>query len=147
MSNIDTEIVLVRLQLINKYYNTLEEFRSTSLDEFLNDFRQQLVVERLLQLMTQAAIDINDHILSKLNPGKSETNFNSFISLGKYGVITVELARQIAPSSGLRNRLVHEYDEIDPRQVFKAISLALQQYPLYVRQVSSYLNSLSQEDG
>lgn len=147
MSNIDTEIVLVRLQLINKYYNTLEEFRSTSLDEFLNDFRQQLVVERLLQLMTQAAIDINEHILSKLNPGKSETNFNSFIILGKYSVITVELARQIAPSSGLRNRLVHEYDEIDPRQVFKAISLALQQYPLYVRQVSSYLNSLNQEDG
>jgi len=147
MSNIDTEIVLVRLQLINKYYNTLEEFRSTSLDEFLNDFRQQLVVERLLQLMTQAAIDINDHILSKLNPGKTETNFNSFISLGKYSVITVELARQIAPSSGLRNRLVHEYDEIDPRQVFKAISFALQQYPLYVRQVNSYLISLSQEDG
>jgi uncharacterized protein YutE (UPF0331/DUF86 family) len=147
MSNIDTEIILVRLQLINKYYNTLEEFNSTSLDEFLNDFRQQLVVERLLQLMTQAAIDINNHILSKLNPGKSETNFNSFISLGKYSVITVELARQIAPSSGLRNRLVHEYDEIDPTEVFKSISLALQQYPLYVRQVSSYLNSLSQEDG
>jgi hypothetical protein len=48
MNNIDTEIILVRLQLINKYYNTLEEFRSTSIDEFLNDFRQQLVVERLL---------------------------------------------------------------------------------------------------
>ncbi|WP_338421198.1 type VII toxin-antitoxin system HepT family RNase toxin [Nostoc parmelioides] len=75
-------------------------------------------------------MDINDHILSKLNPGKSETNFNSFISLGKYGVITPELARQIAPSSGLRNHLVHEYDEIDPQEVFKSISLALQQYPL-----------------
>jgi uncharacterized protein YutE (UPF0331/DUF86 family) len=147
MSNIDPEIVLVRLQLINKYYNTLEEFRSTSLDEFLNDFRQQLVVERLLQLMTQAAIDINDHILSKLNFGKTETNFDSFIILGKYGVIAPELARQIAPSSGLRNRLVHEYDEINPREVFKAISFALQQYPLYVRQVNSYLISLSQEDG
>ncbi|MBD2530087.1 DUF86 domain-containing protein [Nostoc flagelliforme FACHB-838] len=147
MNNIDAEIILVRLKLITKYYNTLEEFKSTSLDEFLNDFRQQLVVERLLQLMTQAAIDINDHILSKLNPGKLETNFNSFISLGKYGVITPELARQIAPSSGLRNRLVHEYDEIDPTEVFKSISLALQQYPLYVRQVNSYLISLSQEDG
>jgi len=147
MSNIDTEIVLVRLKLITKYYNTLEEFSSTSLDEFLNDFRQQLVVERLLQLMAQAAIDINDHILSKLNPGKSETNFDSFISLGKYRVITPELAREIAPSSGLRNRLVHEYDEIDPREVFKSISFALRQYPLYVRQVSSYLISLGQEDG
>ncbi|WP_255427240.1 hypothetical protein [Sphaerospermopsis sp. LEGE 00249] len=45
MSNIDSEIVLSRLRLITKYYNTLEEFRSLSLDEFLADFRQQLIVE------------------------------------------------------------------------------------------------------
>ena len=139
MSNIDPEIVLVRLRLITKYYNTLEEFRSTSLDSFLADFRQQLVVERLLQLMTQAAIDINEHILSKLSPGNSATNFEAFIELSKYEVIAPELARQLAPSAGLRNRLVHEYDDIDPKQVFKAISFALQQYPFYVRQVNNYL--------
>ncbi|MBD2356961.1 DUF86 domain-containing protein [Tolypothrix sp. FACHB-123] len=147
MSNIDPEIVLVRLRFITKYYNTLEEFRATTLDDFLADFRQQLVVERLLQLIAQAAIDINDHILSKLNPGNSNTNFEAFIELGKYGVISPELARQLAPSAGLRNRLVHEYDDIDPQQVFRAISFALQQYPLYVRQVNSYLISLSEENG
>ncbi|MBE9056981.1 DUF86 domain-containing protein [Sphaerospermopsis sp. LEGE 08334] len=146
MSNIDSEIVLSRLRLITKYYNTLEEFRSLSLDEFLADFRQQLIVERLLQLMTQAAIDINDHILSKLNPGKTYTNFEAFIELGKYQILTPELAKQIAPSSGLRNRLVHEYDDIDPNQVFKAISFALQQYPLYVRQINSYLITLEEEN-
>lgn len=146
MSNIDSEIVLSRLRLITKYYNTLEEFRSLSLDEFLADFRQQLIVERLLQLMTQAAIDINDHILSKLNSGNTYTNFEAFIELGKYQILTPELAKQIAPSSGLRNRLVHEYDDIDPNQVFKAISFALQQYPLYVRQINSYLIKLEEEN-
>ncbi|MBD2293101.1 DUF86 domain-containing protein [Anabaena sphaerica FACHB-251] len=147
MNNIDSEIVLARLQLITKYYNTLEEFSSISLDEFLADFRQQLIVERLLQLMTQGAIDINDHILSKFNPGKSYTNFEAFIELGKSQIITSELAKQIAPSSGLRNRLVHEYDDIDPNQVFKAINFALQQYPLYVRQINSYLISLAEDNG
>lgn len=142
MSNIDPEIVLVRLRLITKYYNTLEEFRSTNLDDFLANFHQQLVVERLLQLMTQAAIYINEHILSKLSPGNSATNFEAFIELSKYEVIAPELATQLAPSSGLRNRLVHEYDDIDPKQVFKAISFALQQYPFYVRQINHYLISL-----
>jgi uncharacterized protein YutE (UPF0331/DUF86 family) len=142
MNNIDSEIVLSRLRLITKYYNTLVEFNSLSLDEFLCNFRQQLIVERLLQLITQAAIDINDHILSKLNTGKSYTNFEAFIELGKYQILTPELARQIAPSSGLRNRLVHEYDDIDPNQVFMAISFALQQYPFYVRQINSYLITL-----
>ncbi|BAY20937.1 hypothetical protein NIES2100_06810 [Calothrix sp. NIES-2100] len=147
MSNIDPEIVLVRLKLISKYYNTLQEFSSTSLDEFLADFHQQLIVERLLQLMIQAAIDINEHILSKLSPDNSATNFEAFIELSKYQVIAPELGRQLAPSAGLRNRLVHEYDDIDPKQVFRAISFALQQYPLYVRQINSYLISLSEEDG
>ncbi|ALB43569.1 hypothetical protein AA650_15655 [Anabaena sp. WA102] len=142
----DSEIVLSRLRLITKYYNTLVEFNSLSLDEFLGDFRQQLIVERLLQLMTQAAIDINDHILSKLKSGKSYTNFEAFIELGKYQILTPELAKQIAPSSGLRNRLVHEYDDIDPNQVFMAISFALQQYPLYVRQINSYLITLEEEN-
>ena len=146
MSNIDPEIILVRLRLIAKYYNTLEKFRSTSIDDFLADFHQQLVVERLLQLMTQAAIDINEHILSKLNPGKSETNFDAFIELGQYGVISTELATQLAPSAGLRNRLVHEYDDIDPKQVFKAISFVLELYPLYVRQLNNYLISLDVEN-
>jgi uncharacterized protein YutE (UPF0331/DUF86 family) len=146
MNNIDSEIVLSRLKLITKYYNTLVEFNSLSLDEFLGDFRQQLIVERLLQLMTQAAIDINDHILSKLKSGKSYTNFEAFIELGKYQILTPELAKQIAPSSGLRNRLVHEYDDIDPNQVFMAISFALQQYPLYVRQINSYLITLEEEN-
>jgi uncharacterized protein YutE (UPF0331/DUF86 family) len=66
--------------------------------------------------------------------------------LGKYQILTPELAKQIAPSSGLRNRLVHEYDDIDPNQVFKAISFALQQYPLYVRQINSYLITLEEEN-
>lgn len=147
MSSIDPEIVLVRLRLITKYYNTLEKFRSISLDDFLADFHQQLIVERLLQLITQAAIDINEHILSRLNPGNCITNFEAFIELSKYEIITPELARQLAPSAGLRNRLVHEYDDIDPNQVFLAITFALQQYPMYIRQINSYLISWSQEDG
>ena len=36
---------------------------------------------------------------------------------------------------------------IDPNQVFMAICFALQQYPLYVRQINSYLISLEAENG
>ena len=144
MSNIDSEIVLARLRLIAKYYNTLEQFSDISIDNFLADFNKQLIVERLLQLMIQSAIDINNHILSRLQPDNLVSNFEAFIELAKYDVITEDLARRLAPSAGLRNRLVHEYDDIDSSQVFKAISFALQQYPLYVKQINNYLISLEQ---
>ncbi len=141
MSNIDSEIVLARLSLIAKYYNTLEQFSNITLDDYLADFNKQLIIERLLQLIIQAAIDINYHILSRLQPGNVVSNFEAFIELAKYGVLTEDLAKQLAPSAGLRNRLVHEYDDIDSNQVYKAISFALQQYPLYVNQINNYLIS------
>lgn len=147
MKSIETVIIETRLELISRYLDRLKKSEAINLDDYLNSFDEQLIIERLLQLITQAAIDINDHILSKLTPGKSYTNFEAFIELGKYQIITPELAKQIAPSSGLRNRLVHEYDDIDPNQVFKAISFALQQYPLYIRQIKSYLISLEQDNG
>jgi uncharacterized protein YutE (UPF0331/DUF86 family) len=144
MSQIDPEVILARLRLISKYLETLNEFSALSLDEFLTDFKQQLIVERLLQLMIQAAIDINDHILSKLKPGNTTTNFEAFIELGKYDIINPQLAKQLAPSASLRNRLVHEYGDIDPNQVFTAITFALQQYPLYAEQMRAYLISLEE---
>jgi Protein of unknown function DUF86 len=88
----DLEVALVRLRLISKYVNTLEEFRSISLDEYLDDFRQQLIVERLLQLMTEAATDINKYILVQLHQISPETSGDSFIEAGQQGIITPELA-------------------------------------------------------
>jgi uncharacterized protein YutE (UPF0331/DUF86 family) len=71
MTNIEPVIIETRLELIGRYLDHLKKFAGVSLNDYLSSFEQQLITERLLQLMTQAAIDINDHILSKLNPGKS----------------------------------------------------------------------------
>lgn len=143
MSNIDKAIVAKRVALITQYLESLKKFESKSLEEYLDNFETQMVVERLLQLMTQAAIDINEHILSRINPANSTTNYEAFIEISKYNIINPELAKKLAPSAGLRNRLVHEYDDIDSNQVFGAIKFAIQQYPQYVQQISTYLTSLS----
>ncbi len=46
---------------------------------------------------------------------------------------------QTAPSAGLRNRLVHEYEDINPHIVFQSIRMALEIYPEYIQQVQIYL--------
>ena len=142
MSNIDLEVVLVRLRLIVKYCNTLEEFRSISLDQYLSDFRQQLIVERLLQLIVEAATDINKYLLVQLHQISPATSFDSFSEAGQQGIITQDLAATLARSVGMRNILVHQYKDIDSRIVFSAIPKALEQYQLYIQQISAYLDSL-----
>ncbi len=86
MAEIDPEVVLVKLRLIAKYRNNLEECRSVPLDEYLADFRQQLIVEKYA---------------------------DAFVEAGRQGIITSELAAELVPSAGMRNILVNQYKDID----------------------------------
>lgn len=53
MTNIDKVIVAKSLELITRYLKSLKKFESKSLEEYLGTFETQMVVEKLLQLMTQ----------------------------------------------------------------------------------------------
>jgi len=55
------------------------------------------------------------------------------------GILTPELARSLAPSAGLRNRLVHEYETIGDAKVLAAIGTLSELYPRYVQAVEEYL--------
>ena len=57
------------------------------------------------------------------------------------GVISESLATALRPSIGLRNVLVHEYLEIDLRQVAAAAAEAARDYAAYVRDVSAWARS------
>jgi uncharacterized protein YutE (UPF0331/DUF86 family) len=51
-------------------------------------------------------------------------------------------ARRLAPLAGLRNRRVHECDEIDPSMVFDAVGTASVDIPAYVAAVERYPTGL-----
>ena len=49
-------------------------------------------------------------------------------------------ARHVARSAGLRNRLVHEYEEIDSARVFAALGEALVDIPRYLEAVNRHVS-------
>ena len=65
--------------------------------------------------------------------------YGGFVKLGDLGCPTTELALSLAPSAGLRNRLVHEYESLDDAKVKASIGALRGQYPCYVQSVESYL--------
>jgi uncharacterized protein YutE (UPF0331/DUF86 family) len=144
----DTEVVLVRLRLITKYLNTLaEDFASLTYEDYAGDFRKQLIVERLIRLLVEAASNINIYLLVQLHEISPENTFDSFIQAGRQGILRADLATQIAQSTKMRNILVHQYKDIDKQIVFNAIPKALQQYRLYVEQIRDYLDALEVDNG
>ncbi|HBN96942.1 MAG TPA: hypothetical protein DDZ66_11635 [Firmicutes bacterium] len=66
--------------------------------------------------------------------------FNSFIDLSECDVLEIQFALAIAPSTGLRNRLVHEYEEIDGKVVYESIDVMIDMYNQYMVKVNDVLN-------
>jgi uncharacterized protein YutE (UPF0331/DUF86 family) len=54
-------------------------------------------------------------------------------------VISPELAHALAPAVGLRNRLVHEYEEIDDRIVLGAVGQAQSLFPRFIEEIEGFL--------
>jgi uncharacterized protein YutE (UPF0331/DUF86 family) len=62
------------------------------------------------------------------------------VDLGRLGVLDPGFARRIAGAAGLRNRLVHEYDELDPVKVHEALGTAVADVTEYLDQVRRFLD-------
>jgi uncharacterized protein YutE (UPF0331/DUF86 family) len=139
--SIEPTVVLSRLKFIGDYLRELRRFRSMSLEDYLSSFEQKIIYERIMELIAQAAIDINEHILNRDKNIESVSNKDSFIKAGQYGIVTPELARDLEKSAGLRNILVHRYLEVNYVELFSCLQIALNKYPLYIQQVTEYLNS------
>ncbi|MCT7960198.1 DUF86 domain-containing protein [Laspinema sp. D1] len=136
-----------KILLMLKYIKRLQGFESVTEENYVNDFDLQLISERLIQLLVEAATDINSYLLVELHQVTPSTYFDSFILAGQNGIISQGLAATLSKSAGMRNRLVHQYDEINQRIVFSAIFRALEQYPIFINQVNNYLDSLEVDNG
>ncbi|MEL7037199.1 MAG: DUF86 domain-containing protein [Cyanobacteria bacterium J06592_8] len=144
---IEPTVVFTRLTVISEYLRELKRFESMSLEEYLEQFDQKIISERLLELIIQAALDINEHILKQGFKVEVSTNKESFLKSGECGILTLQLAGELAQSGGLRNILAHQYLNIDHTLLFGHVQKALKQYPLYIQQVTTYLDSLEVNNG
>ncbi|WP_084566080.1 HepT-like ribonuclease domain-containing protein [Halanaerobium kushneri] len=60
----------------------------------------------------------------------------------KSQIVDQKFAEEIAPSAGLRNRLVYEYEEIDDKIVYKNIQKTINSYQKYIRKIENHLKNI-----
>ena len=126
MSPLELAVVQRKLSHLAELLELLRGESTTPLTAYLQDRRQQLLVERLLHLSVEAASDLLEHLLVQERSIKPQTYAETFLLAGQHSLIPMELGQRLIPAAGLRNRLVHDYEAIDPSRVHAAIPLALQ---------------------
>jgi uncharacterized protein YutE (UPF0331/DUF86 family) len=142
MSPVDVEIVKRKLLIIIENLKALEPIVGLGEEDYLKDIYKRKATERLLQELIEAAIDLNLHIIIESGHSLPEDYYESFIRAGELKITSLDLAKKLAPSAGLRNRLVHEYDLLEHSMVLKAVKMAQELYSQYVKEINDYLKLL-----
>lgn len=142
MSPIDAAIVRGKLGRIMTSLDLLRSIRGISLEDYRSRVWERKGVERVLQEAIEAALDINAHVIAERGHEVPNDYYGGFLKLGHLGMLSQELAEALAPSAGLRNRLVHEYDTLDDAKVLAAVGTMLDLYPRYIQAIKAELTKL-----
>ena len=113
-----------------------------SRERYLEDSVNEALAERYLERTIGRMIDINFHLITESGQVPSNDYHESFVRLSTLGVMAADLAKKMAMAAGLRNRIVHEYDDIDPERVYEALPVAVRRIPLYLDHVRRFLEKI-----
>ena len=136
---IDPALVDRKALLITRDLADLGPLATKPLADYLANPLDELVAERLLERVIGRMIDINYHLITESGHAPPADYYASFTQLHMLGVYDAEFGRRIAASTGLRNRIVHEYDALDPRRVHEALATAIRDVATYLRAVQDYV--------
>jgi uncharacterized protein YutE (UPF0331/DUF86 family) len=141
MTPADPAVLRRKLSVIVENLRALEFIAGLTLEDYRKDLFRRKGAERLLQELIEAAIDLNVHLLVQGGHAAPDDYYQGFLLLAEIGVLTPGLAAELAPSAGLRNRLVHEYDAIVDAIVLDAVRKAQELFPRYVAAIETYLHT------
>ena len=144
---VDRALVTRKLLLIVRDLDVLSTISSRGADAYLQNRIDQAVAERYLERMVGRMIDVNYHLLTESGHAPPSDYYASFVQLASLGVLDPAFSQRIAASAGLRNRIVHEYDELDHQRIFEALTSALTDIPAYAAGVEAYLQRLESSTG
>ena len=132
---IDRSFVRARLKACRLYLDRLRPLAAVGRAAFSADHRHHHLAERLVQLIVDAAVDVNNHLLVEAGAGPAPDYYSSFAEMGRMRVLGDPLARRLAATAGLRNRLVHGYESVDLKILHRGLRPMIRDYDRYIAAV------------
>lgn len=139
-TKIEPQYIRDKLAKIRLFYSELEELFKHSPEEIKKDFVKYHALERLLQLIVDEIIDVNNHFVNRLDLEPPDDFQGTFSVLAKAGILPEDFARKIAPVVGLRNQIVHRYEKIDLEILIQQVQIEREDFRKYVEYVEEKLD-------
>ena len=135
--------VTKKLEQISGYLKEIKNLLESSDKEILVDSGKLHIAERLLQLTVDTMIDINQHLIGELNLKVSDDLQGTFYILGENKILPDDFTQKIAPVVGLRNRIVHRYEELDKELFIRTFRKDFSDFEEYLKLINQYLEKIN----
>ena len=137
------EFVRRKLDSLLGYLGELEEELPGTVQDYLSAGRVlQGYVERRCQVAIESAIDANDLLLSALGHAAPGSARQGFEAVRQLEALDDETGRRFTDTFvGFRNRLVHDYEQVDQRIVYHTARLLVACGRQYAAGLAQFLNS------
>jgi uncharacterized protein YutE (UPF0331/DUF86 family) len=133
-------LILRKIKLMKGDLDKLQPLSKYSFEEIVREEYLHLALERLLEKLINRTIDINTHIIISQDYEPPQDYRDSFLKMSELKILPKKFVEKIIPSVGLRNRLVHEYDDLNANQVYQSIFNALDQFPKYIKFIIKFID-------
>ena len=115
------------------------------IEEFLADRKNPPFVESYLRRALEAVFDIGRHILARTS-GFKEVEYKAIAKqLGEKGIITGELSDILYVMVGYRNRMVHFYKEVTPKELYYIVVNRLGDIDRFNREIVGFIRTYEEK--
>jgi uncharacterized protein YutE (UPF0331/DUF86 family) len=140
---IDKDIIEAKFDIIERNLKFIrEEYANKSAEEIEASYKDSQALKFSLFEIIEACIDIANHIISAERFERVEEYAKMFITLGKHGVISEELAEKLARMARFRNLLVHRYWEVDMKYIMEIVEHSLEDVEEFMVRIEEYVQKI-----
>jgi len=137
---IDKDIIEAKFDIIEKNFRFIEEnFKGKMVEEIEKDYRDYQALKFSLFEMIEACIDIANHVIAAERLERVEEYARMFVVLGKNGIISEELAENLAKMARFRNLLIHRYGEINAEYIVEILDKHLQDIIEFMEKIRKFM--------
>jgi uncharacterized protein YutE (UPF0331/DUF86 family) len=133
---VEQEVIREKLKYLAEYIDDLEQDKTISLVDFLNDKKIRRYIERTLHMAIECCLDIGSHIISSEKLREPESNKDIFNVLAENNYIPRKSLTQLSKMAQFRNLIVHSYTKIDPEIVYTILQRNLKD----LKQFAGYIH-------
>jgi uncharacterized protein YutE (UPF0331/DUF86 family) len=127
-SAVPRDVLVRRLAFLRRLLHDLAAFEHATPDEVA---AHHYTLERIFELLVGAASDLLFHVLSEQGITASSYR-DSFRLEAEHGLLPADLAGRLQQAAGMRNILVHMYEEIDHTILHQSIGAVLRDFAQFV---------------